>query len=103
MLTTTTRKQLKKKDIDLIISENYEMFSSASSTLRAIYVTLGWTHMTKDWNRALETIEELTKSTLESFKKNNKRTSCSTAGISVDVYFDEMTDKLNINVSFEII
>lgn len=102
MRTNITKKQLKKKDINEIISENYEMFSSASSTLRAIYVTLGWTHMTQEFHRAQETIEELTESALRSFKKDYKKSRVSTAGISVEVYFDEF-ENLNIDVSFDII
>lgn len=90
-------------------SDHWEIFHAAENMLRAIYTLFGWTHMTKDFSRTGETIENLVESTIASIKKDGEESSCATAGIKVTAWYEdegEFGDEnlvLNIDLSFNIV
>lgn len=96
----------KKGDIKDLIAGNHELYNTFSligDKLRTIYVALGWTHMTGDFGRADNIVEELTTGVLESLLKNTEGSpQHGTAGLEVSGYFDE-EGMLNLDYSFKLI
>lgn len=96
--------QYKNKDIKDLVEGNhslYNEFSLIGDKLRTIYIALGWTHMTKEFSKADDTVEQLTNGVLESLLEG-KETTHSTAGLEVCGWFDE-EGMLNLDYSFKLI
>ncbi len=92
-----------REDLEEIIQGNhdlYNMFSLIGDKLRVIYVALGWTHMTKDFFRADEVVEEMTQHVLEALLSDEEDVSWGTAGLNVRGYWEE--DNLMLDYSFNL-
>lgn len=71
--------------------------------LRSIYISLGWTHMTQEFGRTDDVVEELTTNVVESLIKDPKGSpSYATAGLKVEGYIDE-EGLLNLDYNFNLI
>lgn len=92
----------KKGDLKNLIEGNHDLYNTYSliaDKLRTIYTALGWTHMTKEFSEADDTVEYLTKGVLESLNEDPQQTYHMTAGLKVCGYFDE-EDMLNLDYQF---
>lgn len=95
--------QYKKGDLKNLIAGNHDLYNTYSligDKLRTIYTALGWTHMTGDFGKSDEVVEQLTIGVLESLIKGDHNTHA-TAGLQVEGYFDE-EDYLNLDYSFKL-
>jgi len=94
----------KKEDINKILDKEVGFFNEmdlVADKLRTIYTTLGWTHMTTNFSRANETIEELTEHTLKRLL-DLEDVRVSSAGLCIYGYFDS-EGFINMDYSFVLI
>lgn len=80
-----------KKDLKQAIEDNdfnYPYSSLLANNLKAIYVLFGWSHMTEDFHRADELIDELTAGVFEGLLKKEEY-SLASAGLKIEGWFDE--------------
>ncbi len=98
MYTNITRLTLEKA----ILEEHdlHNMFSLVADKLRVIWTALGWTHMTEQFGKADEIVENLTQNVLEGLMSEEEEISWGTAGLTVRGYWDE--ENLMLDYSFNL-
>ncbi len=99
MITT-----IKRENLEEAIQGNhdlYNQFSLIGDKLRVIYVALGWTHMTQEFSKADDVVEELTQHVLESLLSEKEDAQFGTAGLTVLGYWDD-EELLNLEYTFNL-
>jgi len=95
----------KYKDLRGLIDDggfaHYNVTNLIADKLKVIYTTLGWTHMTGEFCKADELVEELTTDVLERLivKGKDGEVSLSTAGLYIAGWFDS-EGMLNLDYHF---
>lgn len=95
--------QYKREDLEELIQGNHELyniFSLVADKLRVIWTALGWTHMTKEFSEADDTVEMLTQHVLEGLLSEKEESQCATAGLIVNGYWDD--ENLMLDYSFSL-
>lgn len=106
MITKIKRKDVKKLVGDEIYNhELYYALDQAADKIRAIYVLFGWSHMLKDIHETNDLVVYLVSECAKQLVEDSKRHSanCSSAGVKVELFVDETTETISIEIDFNIL